>query len=121
MGMNRKHNNGHDVFVPNGRAAEPTGFKLQFASMAGKKRALAAYNEKQGTTETDYDKVEALCAYALPRDLVKVPMFRGYDNVFAGKMRATVRRDRRKQAEQNATATAEAAKTDLQPTEQAAE
>ncbi len=83
----KKHNRPVGVFVPD---RPPASFMVRFKTAAGKVRARAKMIE-QGKDDEDN-----LVLYANKNDLVKIPVYTGFDSRFANQMRAKVRRDQRK-------------------------
>lgn len=72
-----------DTSVPGGYGAKPIGHMIHFKTAAAKRRAQAAAAERG----IAYSHVGELIPLAQPRDLVKVPVFRGFSARLANEIR----------------------------------
>jgi hypothetical protein len=76
--------------------ARPTSRLVHFAKEAGKRRALANMRA-QGKTLADLKKAGLpLAAFADPKDIKMVPLYRGLNARLANLIRANMRRDERR-------------------------
>jgi hypothetical protein len=76
---------------------KPIAHVLHFKSAAGKLRARATFNAKNAEG-TAVMAVENLIVYADPKDVVRVPLYRGFDARLANQLRADIRRNQRRAA-----------------------
>src|SRR4051812_39847714 len=99
MSVRKSRNQGKKAYVPNGH--KPLTHALHFRNHGARRRALANFEKQNASGNPGPVAFGNGIAYANPKDIVKVPVRKGFDNDFATWMRAQVRREKRREAEKS--------------------